>query len=352
MKFTARHIGLLGVLLAIATGGMASIATGSAFASYAPSVETLPAKNFAKETATLVGRVDPEGAETTYHFQYGTTTSYGKETVAAILAPGTSFVEVTKVATGLLTGTTYHFRIVATNATGTSYGGDFSFVAGPINFEWKVKGAALKAGASKEVTLSTNGKFYFKATRYANTRQFGSTKLKLANGKILGGKPGKIEGTIELENTVMEKPYEEGCETESPTIVIGPLIGEIVESDNADKQEGGEGKTEIVFSPASGPEGYFTKYGLKQRPGYELPCPAVGERVTYYGGSLVVEVNPQLTEAKALKLAVTTTGFSKIYLNSAKQVGSGARGEYWAGQLALVGEPEAELVSKELFGAF
>jgi hypothetical protein len=220
-----------------------------------------------------------------------------------------------------------------------------------ISFEWKVKGAALKTGASKEVNLVSKGTFHVKHTKIASygiERTFASTKLKLAHGKILGGKPGKIEGTLELENTVLEKPKGEGCEIASPTMVIGPLVGEIVENSEAGI---GRGKTEIVFKLAGGEEALFTKYGLIQREGSEFPCESRGDEYYFYGGSFVVEVSPQLTEAKAIQLPFTSV-FSKEYVNSAKEVKASAPGRYWFGSLALTGEPELELVSKELFEPF
>jgi hypothetical protein len=81
--------------------------------------------------ATLKGAVNPNGKDTHYYFQYGETTSYGLSTPAppgTDADSGTSEVSVSATATGL-TGdaTTYHYRLVATNAGGTTYGSDQSF---------------------------------------------------------------------------------------------------------------------------------------------------------------------------------------------------------------------------------
>ena len=61
-------------------------------------------------------------------FEYGTTTAYGSS-VPCSPAPGSgdSPVAVSASVTGLAANTTYHFRIVATNAGGTSKGADETF---------------------------------------------------------------------------------------------------------------------------------------------------------------------------------------------------------------------------------
>lgn len=78
--------------------------------------------------ATLNGSVNPEGEETKYYFEYGKTVSYGKTTAEESAGSGASGVKESKAITGLEPSTTYHFRIVATNTTGTAYGKDETFI--------------------------------------------------------------------------------------------------------------------------------------------------------------------------------------------------------------------------------
>lgn len=95
----------------------------------APAVTYPNAATKTATTATLKASIQPQGAETTVSFQYGTTTSYGT-TVAAAESPialGTSVTPVTKAITGLTTATTYHYRAVAVNAGGTTNGADQTF---------------------------------------------------------------------------------------------------------------------------------------------------------------------------------------------------------------------------------
>jgi hypothetical protein len=63
---------------------------------------------------------------TTVYFQYGTTTSYGSRTPNHIKT-GNDYQNVFAGISELTVGTTYHFRIVASNTVGTRYGTDRTF---------------------------------------------------------------------------------------------------------------------------------------------------------------------------------------------------------------------------------
>ncbi len=98
-------------------------------AGQAPAVTTNAASGVTSSAATLNGSVNPEGQSTTYKFDYGTSTSYGSSvpSPAGSAGSGTSTVNESASLTGLRSGTTYHYRIEATNATGTTGGPDQTF---------------------------------------------------------------------------------------------------------------------------------------------------------------------------------------------------------------------------------
>jgi uncharacterized delta-60 repeat protein len=91
-----------------------------------PLVITNPATNVTGSSATLNGSVNPHGLSTTVYFQYGTTTSYG-HTTASQTKSGSTYQSVSANISGLSASTAYHFRIVATNSSGTTYGSDKTF---------------------------------------------------------------------------------------------------------------------------------------------------------------------------------------------------------------------------------
>ncbi len=75
-------------------------------------------------TASLGGGVYPNGLDTTYYWQYGTTTSYGAQTQPVDMGAGQAPGFATAALAGLAPATTYHYRLVAQNGDGTTYGYD------------------------------------------------------------------------------------------------------------------------------------------------------------------------------------------------------------------------------------
>ncbi len=99
-----------------------------------PSAATEEAFGVTEDGATLTGRIDPVGLQTRYRFDYGPTDSYGSSVplgpeALAGAAHGSRLFE--QAIAGLQPGTTYHYRVVAVNAKGTSYGFDRTFTTQP-----------------------------------------------------------------------------------------------------------------------------------------------------------------------------------------------------------------------------
>ena len=111
-----------------------------------PVVITSPATNVTSSSATLNGSVDPHGLTTNVHFQYGTTTSYG-HTTANQTKTGNAYQSVAANISGLSASTTYHFRIVGTNTSGTTYGSDRTFTA-----DWVLSDYGLAKTTFKELS--------------------------------------------------------------------------------------------------------------------------------------------------------------------------------------------------------
>lgn len=97
-----------------------------------PATATVAATSINGTSAVVNATVNPNGAETTVQFEWGPTTSYGNSTSSHSAGSGTSNVNESDRITGLSAGTTYHYRIVASNAGGTTSGGDLTFTTSTI----------------------------------------------------------------------------------------------------------------------------------------------------------------------------------------------------------------------------
>jgi hypothetical protein len=95
-------------------------------------VATGPPSQVSKNTATVTAVISPNKQTTTYSFQYGTSASYGAQTIAATVPAGTAPVTVAATLQGLEARTIFHYRIVALHDnTAPQPGADATFMTLP-----------------------------------------------------------------------------------------------------------------------------------------------------------------------------------------------------------------------------
>lgn len=128
------------VLASSATFAVLMLSSVSALAASAPTIVSQPgggvgtwSAEVGYTTATIKAEINPNEAATTYRFEYGTTTSYGASAPepGGQIGSGTEGVEVSQHLTNIQAGTTYHYRVIATNAEGTVNSPDETFVTFP-----------------------------------------------------------------------------------------------------------------------------------------------------------------------------------------------------------------------------
>jgi hypothetical protein len=93
----------------------------------APIIVAQSIRDLATTSATLAGTVMPDGHETRWYFQYGTTLAYGASTTIGSAGSGMADVDVARAITGLSPNSVYHFRLVAVSVDGTVVGADMPF---------------------------------------------------------------------------------------------------------------------------------------------------------------------------------------------------------------------------------
>jgi len=94
-----------------------------------PTVITLPATNTGLIEAQLNGTVNANYLSTKVSFEYGTDLNYGN-IINAAQSPvtGNENTSVNAKIFGVIENTTYHYRIVAENSLGKTYGSDMTFI--------------------------------------------------------------------------------------------------------------------------------------------------------------------------------------------------------------------------------
>ncbi len=152
--------------------------TSASGGSGCPMASTEAASGIANTEAMLNGTVNPDGLETKYYFEYGTSSAYGKKTSEASAGSGTSNVKESQTVTGLSAGTEYHFRIVATNSTGTTYGSDTTFKTTSSKKPIVTTGSATGITATEAIvhgTVNPNGLSTTDQFEYGLTTSYGTT---------------------------------------------------------------------------------------------------------------------------------------------------------------------------------
>jgi hypothetical protein len=126
-----------------------------------PIVEAGEAKEVTPVSALLSGAVNTYGAASTYYFEYGLSAAYGTRTPTGLLAaaPGepasaTSSTVQAQI-TGLTPASAYHFRLVASNASGTTASADMTFTT-PNESGVTTSKKRLRASGERLIALPIN----------------------------------------------------------------------------------------------------------------------------------------------------------------------------------------------------
>lgn len=101
-------------------------------------------------SATLAGGAYANQLDTTVWWEYGTTNGYGQSTTPVDLGSGAGAQPTASALTGLPPYTTYHFRLVAQNADGVTYGPDGTFTS-------SVPSSGLASGSGSGAGAQTGG---------------------------------------------------------------------------------------------------------------------------------------------------------------------------------------------------
>jgi DNA-binding beta-propeller fold protein YncE len=144
-------------------------------------------------TATLHGTIDPRNSQSTYHFNYGTSTSYTNSAPNPDAEGGAAGEEaVATTISGLSPSTTYHFQVVAENGTGGPIAGEdetFTTLPPPPSASTGsataiTEASAVLSGSADTVGLSGSYQFLITGTDTPGGGATAPQPLSAANGEV------------------------------------------------------------------------------------------------------------------------------------------------------------------------
>lgn len=156
-----------------------------------PAVEGLTTgavKNVTPESVALTGTLNPDGFDTHYYFQWGTTSAYGSTTPVppgTDAGTGTSTIEAETALSSLAVNSTYHYRLVGENRFGTTYGADETFTtSGPPRITIEPVSGVGQHEATIHAQINPDGLATTYHVEYGDTTNYG-TEVP-AGGKAIG----------------------------------------------------------------------------------------------------------------------------------------------------------------------
>ena len=185
--------------LALVAAGVLVGPVAEASASSSPSVTATNPSHVTQTSAQFNGTVNPNGASTTYFFQYGLSTAYGFNTAVQKAGHGTKVIKVSAAAPGLIPGTVYHFRILAFNSRGGAVGIDHMFkTAGPPPPSPTTLPATglTTTSATMNGTINPNGAVTGYVFQYGTTTTYGQAAPYPPQSVSAGSVPVQVSYTL------------------------------------------------------------------------------------------------------------------------------------------------------------
>jgi 6-phosphogluconolactonase (cycloisomerase 2 family) len=143
--------------------------------------------------ADVAGQVNPRGQQTATTFEYGTSPSFGTISPVIALDDADALEPVAASLTGLSPGTTYYYRLVATNASGTTFGAVASFTTAPGSLApLAITGGASgvsATGATLSAAVDPQGSATAFTFEYGTTNDFGSISAVDSAGSASASQP-------------------------------------------------------------------------------------------------------------------------------------------------------------------
>jgi hypothetical protein len=237
-----------------------------------PVVDSASASELTASSMVFTAKINPRGSDTHYRFEYGTSTAYGESVPVPAEDIGSGEEDVTKSQTvgSLVPNRTYHWRVVAVNANGTTFGADHTFIHDtsaeqglPDNRAYELvspphrNGAALgfELGAALSTEISSSGS----RVMTSSLQCFGASESCNAQNSDSIGTPyefdrtgsGWVTTSLTPPASRFSRAIPWGVSIESGMLLFGAPTEPFGEEDLYTRQAGG---TFAHLGPATRPE--------------------------------------------------------------------------------------------------
>jgi hypothetical protein len=173
-----------------------SLLAGAAGAA-SPAAVTGDHSNLSTSSVRLNGSVDPNGEATTWYFEFGPTTAYGTKTATQNAGSGNNPTNVSINLSGLSPATSYHYRLVASNASGTTLGADRSFMTqGPPAVALAATQNAVGSSATLHGTVDPHARSTTWWFEWGTTTGYGTR----SSSKNAGSGNGSVPVSVTITN--------------------------------------------------------------------------------------------------------------------------------------------------------
>jgi hypothetical protein len=161
---------------------------------YVPgTVTTGSASGIGLSSATISGTVGTDGATTSVHFDFGTTSAYGSSTAAQLLSPASgSSTPVSAALSSLPAGTVIHYRVVAQTDLGVANGADATFKTAAVGRP-SVFNASLKGLAKHKAKLK------FTVAAGSNAPALSAIQIRLPSGLSFNHNSKKLKKGLKIK---------------------------------------------------------------------------------------------------------------------------------------------------------
>jgi hypothetical protein len=276
-----------------------------------------------RTSAVLAAKIDPEGAETTYYFEYGASEAYGSSTPRVSAGSGFEGVRVSAEPSGLTQASTYHYRVVAESSAGKSFGPDQTLTTLPAAVI-EDEGAADVSGSSATLQADidplgsdTTYRFeYGTSTSYGSSAPVPAGDAGSGTGNVgVSAHPQGLQPDTVYHFRVVAANAEGEVDGPDQSFTTQPLGTALTLPDNREWE---------LVSPPAGNEGATGQLIPFEVYGGQTQAAANGDAITYLvNGS--VEVNPpgSAGETQVLSVRDSGGGWSSRVIATPHQVSAG-----------------------------